>query len=98
MEIASTAVERGKTYLAVQNGTSILAGWAVGEDGRPTTDPQAGMRGAVLPMAEHNGYVVAMMMDILSGVLTGSSFGKEIHGPYQAERRSGAVSNSRMGS
>jgi LDH2 family malate/lactate/ureidoglycolate dehydrogenase len=29
-----------------------------------------------------------MMMDVLSGVLTGSGFAAEVHGPYQAERRS----------
>jgi len=29
-------------------------------------------------------------MDMLSGVLTGSGFGPGVHGPYQAEHRSGA--------
>ena len=41
-------------------------------------------------MAQHKGYAIALMMDMLSGVLTGSGFGSEVAGPYQAERRSRA--------
>jgi LDH2 family malate/lactate/ureidoglycolate dehydrogenase len=40
-------------------------------------------------MAEHKGYVIAMMMDVLSGVLTGSKFGAAVNGPYQFDKRSG---------
>lgn len=41
-------------------------------------------------MAQHKGYAIALMMEMLSGVLTGSGFGAQIAGPYQAERRSRA--------
>jgi LDH2 family malate/lactate/ureidoglycolate dehydrogenase len=40
-------------------------------------------------MAEHKGYAIAMMMDVLSGVLTGSAFGSAVNGPYQFDKRSG---------
>jgi LDH2 family malate/lactate/ureidoglycolate dehydrogenase len=43
----------------------------------------------ILPMAGHKGYAISLMMDVLSGVLTGSAFGAAVGGPYQAERRSG---------
>ena len=42
-----------------------------------------GHRGIILPMAEHKGYAIAVMMDMLSGILTGSAFGAGVHGPYQ---------------
>jgi LDH2 family malate/lactate/ureidoglycolate dehydrogenase len=42
-------------------------------------------------MAGHKGYAIALMMDVLAGVLTGSAFGAVVGGPYQAERRSGAA-------
>ncbi|MDF7762240.1 Ldh family oxidoreductase, partial [Kosakonia cowanii] len=35
-------------------------------------------------------YAIALMMDMLSGVLTGSAFGPSVTGPYQAGHRSGA--------
>ena len=41
-------------------------------------------------MAQHKGYAIAVMMDMLAGVLSGSAFGSAVHGPYQTEHRSGA--------
>jgi LDH2 family malate/lactate/ureidoglycolate dehydrogenase len=89
MDLANTAVARGKVYLARQRGESIPAGWALDADGAPTTDPSAAIGGMILPMAGHKGYAIALMVDVLSGVLTGSAFGAAVGGPYQVERRSG---------
>jgi LDH2 family malate/lactate/ureidoglycolate dehydrogenase len=89
LDIANTAVARGKLYLARQRGESIPEGWAIDPEGRPTTDPIAGIAGNILPFAEHKGYAIAVMMDVLSGVLSGSHFGGDVIGPYVAEGRSG---------
>jgi LDH2 family malate/lactate/ureidoglycolate dehydrogenase len=90
LDIANTAVARGKVYLARQRGTAIPPGWAVDERGVPTTDPEAALAGIIQPMAGHKGYAISVVMDMLSGVLTGSGWGPGVFGPYQAERRSGA--------
>jgi LDH2 family malate/lactate/ureidoglycolate dehydrogenase len=90
LDIANTVVARGKIYLARQKGQKIPLGWAIDGEGEPTTDPLAALSGIILPMAEHKGYGVAVMMDVLSGVLTGSGFGRGVHGPYQTEHESGA--------
>ncbi|HET6920648.1 MAG TPA: Ldh family oxidoreductase, partial [Jiangellaceae bacterium] len=89
MDIANTAVARGKVYLAKQRGERIPLGWAIGADGVPTTDPAAAIGGVILPMAGHKGYAISLMMDVLSGVLTGSAFGAAVDGPYQFDQRSG---------
>ena len=88
MDIANTAVARGKVYLARQKGIDIPPGWASDADGEPTIDAQKAIEGLILPMAGHKGYAIALMMDVLSGVLTGSGFGDEVHGPYEAKARS----------
>ncbi|MBC5810044.1 MAG: Ldh family oxidoreductase [Candidatus Eremiobacteraeota bacterium] len=90
LDIANTAVARGKIYLAKQNDAMIPRGWALDATGAPTTDPSEALAGVVLPMAQHKGYAIAAVMDVLSGVLSGSAFGAAVHGPYQAEHRSGA--------
>jgi LDH2 family malate/lactate/ureidoglycolate dehydrogenase len=90
MDIANTAVARGKVYLARQKGAEIPPGWAIDAAGEPTTDPHAALAGTILPMAGHKGYAISLMMDVLAGVLTGSTFGAEVGGPYQTDRRSGA--------
>jgi LDH2 family malate/lactate/ureidoglycolate dehydrogenase len=90
MDLANTAVARGKIYLAAEHGRPIPAGWAADADGNPTTDPQAAIEGLIMPMAGPKGYVMAFMMDVLAGVLTGSAYGDAVAGPYQPDAASGA--------
>jgi LDH2 family malate/lactate/ureidoglycolate dehydrogenase len=88
MDMANTGVARGKIYLARQNRQPIPIGWAITADGKPTTDPQAAIDGIILPMAEHKGYVIATIVDVLSGVLTGSGFLSQVHSPYKTAEKS----------
>ena len=90
LDIANTAVARGKIYLARQKGVAIPPDWALTADGEPTIDPVKAIDGIIQPMAGHKGYAIAFVMDMLSGVLSGSEFGAKINGPYQASKRSGA--------
>jgi LDH2 family malate/lactate/ureidoglycolate dehydrogenase len=90
VDIANTAVARGKIYLARNRGEQIPDSWALSADGAPTTDPAAGVLGVVLPMAGHKGYAITFLMDVLSGALTGSGVGSEVRGPYEPEARSRA--------
>ena len=39
-------------------------------------------------MAGHKGYAIAMMVDVLSGVLTGSGFLSQVHSPYKTAEKS----------
>ena len=89
LDIANTVVARGKIYLARQKGLAIPAGWAMSAAGESTTDPVEALAGIILPMGEHKGYGISLMLDVLSGVLSGSAFGTGVHGPYQTENRSG---------
>ena len=89
MDIANTAVARGKIYLAAERGEDVPAGWAADENGVPTTDAAQAVHGLILPMAGHKGYVISFMMDVLAGVLTGSSFSSDVAGPYEANKPSG---------
>jgi LDH2 family malate/lactate/ureidoglycolate dehydrogenase len=90
MDMANSGVARGKIYLAQKRRQPIPNDWAIDKEGRPTTDPQAAIEGFILPMAGHKGYVMGVMVDILSGVLSGSSFLDQVHGPYDPVNRSGA--------
>lgn len=89
LDIANTVVARGKVFLARQKGLPIPAGWAINVSGEPTTDPAEALAGIILPMGEHKGYAISVALDVLSGILTGSAFGTDVHGPYQTEYRGG---------
>ncbi|MEU0841455.1 Ldh family oxidoreductase [Streptomyces sp. NPDC005962] len=89
MDLANTAVARGKIYLAAERGEPVPEGWAADEQGVPTTDADKAVDGLILPIAGHKGYAMSFMFDVLAGVLTGSSFGTDVAGPYDPDRRSG---------
>ena len=88
VDMANTGVARGKIYLARNKRMPIPLGWAINSAGAPTTDPQEAIDGIILPMAEHKGYAIAAMVDMLSGVLTGSGFLSAVHSPYQTAEKS----------
>jgi LDH2 family malate/lactate/ureidoglycolate dehydrogenase len=88
MDMANTGVARGKIYLARNKHEPIPEGWAIDKDGAPTTDAAAAIEGIILPMAGHKGYALAMMVDVLSGVLTGSGFLSQVHSPYKTDEKS----------
>ena len=90
LDIANTAVARGKLYLARQRNERIPKSWAMDAEGNETTDPAAGIAGTILPMAGHKGYAISAIMDVLSGVLPGSQFGNSVVGPYIPDGASGA--------
>jgi LDH2 family malate/lactate/ureidoglycolate dehydrogenase len=89
LDIANTKVARGKIYLARQRGEPIPEGWALTPEGAPTTDAALGAEGVILPVGDHKGYGITYMMDVLSGVLSGSQFCDGVFGPYQAEKKGG---------
>lgn len=89
MDIANTAVARGKIHLAAERGGTIPPTWATDERGRPITDARNAIDGLILPMAGHKGYAISFMIDVLAGVLTGSGFGTQVAGPYESKLSSG---------
>lgn len=86
VDMATTVAARGKIRLAAQKGERIPEGWAIDREGRPTTDPRAAMEGLILPVGGPKGYGLALLVDVLSGVLTGGVFGPEV-GALAEDRR-----------
>lgn len=82
MDMASSVVARGKIILAARNGQDIPLGWAITDEGEPTTNAQKALDGTVLPFAGPKGYAIAMMVDIFSGILSGGVFGTQINNLY----------------
>ncbi|MDB5085768.1 MAG: malate dehydrogenase, partial [Bacilli bacterium] len=83
LDMATSNVARGKIILANKNGTSIPDDWAITIDGEPTTDPVKALEGFVLPFGGAKGSGLAIIVDILTGVLTGSLFGKDVPRMYE---------------
>lgn len=78
LDLANTIVAKGKLRIAQQNGESIPLGWALDSKGQPTTDPEEALKGVVLPIGGYKGYGIALMVEILSGILTGADFSENM--------------------
>ena len=82
LDMATSVVAKGKIFLAAKQGKALPEGWALDNRGRPTTDPRAAIDGLVMPLGGHKGYALALMLDILSGILSGAAFGPHIGQQY----------------
>ena len=78
LDSASSIVARGKINLAEIENRSIPLGWAIDSKGHPTTNATEALKGSVLPFGEHKGYGIALMIDILCGILSGASYGRHL--------------------
>ena len=83
IDLATAGVARGNIIAAQKKGQPIPLGWALDPDGNPTTDASQALLGTVLTMAGHKGYALAMMVELFSGVLSGSAIGPDIGSMYK---------------
>ncbi|KUO76913.1 MAG: hypothetical protein APF77_21785 [Clostridia bacterium BRH_c25] len=79
LDIAMSTVASLKVVQARKDGKTIPDTWIIDEDGLPTTDPGGYPDvGAMQPMARHKGYGIALMIEILTGVLSGGGIMSEV--------------------
>jgi len=76
LDMATTAVAGNRVLLAQKRGDkTIPEGWANDERGRPTTDPALASVRHLQWFGGYKGYGIALLIEIVAGVLTGASFG-----------------------
>jgi ureidoglycolate dehydrogenase (NAD+) len=68
--MATSVVARGKLTLAQENGKMIPEGWAIDEDGNPTTDPAKAK--ALLPAGGAKGSGLSFIIECMASVLAGA--------------------------
>lgn len=86
LDMASSVVARGKIRLAASKGGQIPLGWALDAQGQPTEDPSAAMKGTLVPIGGPKGYGLALVVDLLSGVLAGASFGSHVAATHELDK------------
>jgi LDH2 family malate/lactate/ureidoglycolate dehydrogenase len=89
LDMSSSLVARGKVRRAERLKESIPVAWAFDATGAPTTDPSAALKGTLAPMGGPKGYGLALMIDILAGMLSGSKYGPEVKTFHQPEGPTG---------
>ncbi|MCP5113292.1 MAG: Ldh family oxidoreductase, partial [bacterium] len=88
LDSAFSYSSHGKIRIFHQKGAEIPPTWAFDAEGRPTTDPAAAIEGLLQPIGEYKGVGLAMVMGILSSLLSGAAYGTEL-GDMESGARAG---------
>jgi LDH2 family malate/lactate/ureidoglycolate dehydrogenase len=80
LDMANSTSGKGMMAWHERAGIAMPDDWALTADGARTTDPIAGIAGTLFPLGGAKGYAMALMVDALTGVLTGSAFGLDCFG------------------
>ena len=78
LDMAVSTAARNKIRVAAAKGEQLPPDWAFDKEGQPTQDPQKALDGLIAPMAGPKGFGLAVIMEILSGVLSQGLIGKEL--------------------
>jgi L-2-hydroxycarboxylate dehydrogenase (NAD+) len=82
LDMAMTKTARGKIRVAMINNQPIPEGLALDTDGNPTTDAKKAFEGVCLPFGGPKGAGLAMLMDMLAGMYTGSNYAGDVSSLY----------------
>lgn len=103
LDMATTTVAANRIFKSYNNREpDIPAGWAMDKDGIPTTNTDAAYAGLLMPLGGYKGSGLAMMVEILCGVLSGGAMATELGGlryrgkPFRASQTFLAIDVMRM--
>jgi LDH2 family malate/lactate/ureidoglycolate dehydrogenase len=78
LDMATTVAAYGKVKVKAKRGEMMPEGWMIDRQGKPLTDPKRADEGFLLPIGEHKGYGLALMVGLLAGTLNGAAMGKDV--------------------
>lgn len=88
VDMATSVVAKSKFKEYKAANQPLPDGWALDEKGNPTNDPDEGIQGLVQPMAGFKGYSISMLIDIMSGVMSGAAYLNKV-GRFYSENNDG---------
>lgn len=86
VDMATSVVAKSRFGVAKAKGELLQPGWGLNLRGEPTVDPDEAIKGFVLPMAGFKGYGIAMMIDLVSGLLSGAGYLNNVGKFYSNDR------------
>jgi LDH2 family malate/lactate/ureidoglycolate dehydrogenase len=94
LDMATSTIPRGRIEVAARRGETLPVGWAIGPDGAPATTPEEALQGSLLPLGGeeanggYKGYGLALVVELLTGILGDAAFGPNIVGLFSTEGKS----------
>ena len=87
LDMATSVSAMGRIIAFKHRGEKIPEGWAIDEDGNPTTDPDAALHGSLSPAGGPKGYGLGITIGMLAGLLSGMPTGREVLGTLDTDHR-----------
>ncbi len=78
LDMATTVAAYGKVKAKAKRGEMMPPGWMIDRQGQPLLDPQKAGDGFLLPIGEHKGYGLALIVGLLAGTLGGAAMGRNV--------------------
>ncbi|WP_435141540.1 Ldh family oxidoreductase [Pseudopelagicola sp. nBUS_19] len=75
---STTTVALGKITMAKAAGKAIPEGWALDENGNPTTDPELALGGSLVSMGDYKGWGFGLMAELLAAGMTGGVVSRDV--------------------
>lgn len=82
IDMATSKVAKSRFLQMKREGKPLGEGWALDMNGRPTNDPDEGIQGLVCPMEGFKGYGLALVIDVLAGLLSGAAWQNKVNRFY----------------
>ena len=87
---ALSLISTGEIHTAHERGEPLAPGLMLDAKGQPTTDPETALAGLYVPIGGHRGFGLALMWEVLTGVLSGGArFGPDVGFPDVYDRAQG---------
>lgn len=78
LDMATTVAAYGKVKAKAKRGEMMPPGWMINRLGQPLLDPTKASDGFLLPIGEHKGYGLALIVGLLAGTLGGAAMGRDV--------------------
>lgn len=75
---SSSAVAWTAVKTAADEHRAIPLGWAIDRDGKPTTDPEEGLKGSMAPSGGYKGFGQGLIVETMCAALAGANRGLEM--------------------
>lgn len=74
---SASTIAKSEVMKHAREGKPVPEGWVLDRDGQPTTDPEAGLKGSMVPSGGYKGVGVALMVEMMAAAMTGATLGKD---------------------
>jgi (2R)-3-sulfolactate dehydrogenase (NADP+) len=72
---SASTIAKSEVMKHAREDRAIPVGWALDPDGKPTTDPNVGLKGSMAPSGGYKGVGVALLVEVMAAALSGATLG-----------------------